>query len=282
MNQPEISIITVVKDDCAGMKVTAESIVHQSAFSRIEWVVIDAASRDGTVDVIQSHSDKIAFWVSEPDSGIYDAMNKGLEKVKGKYCLFLNAGDALHANDVIERVLANENYGRVDYLSGSTQLCRHGKKEAIDYAPEKVTGRLLFERSLSHQATFIRTSRLKSMGGYDRAYKITADAKAFFHDIIILNASYEPLHFVVADYDITGISSTNYQLTTEERNRFLSTLLPSRMYDDYRKMVYGETALEKIQIKIQGSVKYKLLTIIALVIYSPTALFNRIRMKLRK
>ena len=101
----KVSIITVVLNDKVGFEHTAKSIVEQTAFELVEWIVIDAASTDGTVDVIKQYSSQITYWVSEPDKGIYDGMNKGINNANGEYLLFLNAGDTLYSRNTIENII---------------------------------------------------------------------------------------------------------------------------------------------------------------------------------
>lgn len=281
--QYKVSIITVVLNDKVGFEHTAKSIVEQTAFELVEWIVVDAASTDGTIDVIKQYSSQITFWVSEPDKGIYDGMNKGINNANGEYLLFLNAGDTLYSRNTIENIIKTEAFGKSDYLSGSTIYTNKGKAIGRSHAPRQVTGQYLFKNSLAHPSTFIRTECLKINGGYDINYKIVADAKFFFEDIILRNSSYQYIDEYIANFDVTGISSTNHHQTFNERKRFLQEVLPPRIYKDYYKQVYGETKLERILCKISDkSIIYKVITAIAILLYSPIALHNRTKMFLKK
>lgn len=279
-----ISIITVTLNNRAGLVLTAESILHQTQDKAAwEWIVIDGNSSDGTQDVIRQHEDSIAYWVSEPDGGIYEAMNKALFHAKGEYVLFLNAGDAFCSPEVISKVMANEHYGKADYLSGDIYYVNNGKIVGTNHAPAQVTGLFLFGDSLSHPTTFIRKERLQNVGGYDTSYRIVADAKFFFQDIVLNNASYASLNFFITYFDVLGISATQWMKTREERDRFLSELLPKRIHDDYRRMCYGETTLEKLLCKIKpNSLTYRFLTGWAILLYAPIAAMNRLNMYKRK
>src|SRR5574344_1377354 len=117
---PVISIITVNKDNCAGLKFTIDSVLCQT-FKDYEWIVIDAASTDGSVELIKQYQEHISYWVSEPDGGIYAGMNKGILKATGEYILFLNSGDSLADNDVLENVHQNNLNG--DIVLGRINLC---------------------------------------------------------------------------------------------------------------------------------------------------------------
>ena len=96
----KLSIITVNKNNAAGLKQTMESVISQD-FDDYEYIVIDGGSSDESTAVIRQYEHKLAYWVSEPDSGIFNAMNKGIGKASGEYCLFLNSGDALTENSLI-------------------------------------------------------------------------------------------------------------------------------------------------------------------------------------
>lgn len=274
---PKVSIITVVFNDRVGLELTANSIITQTALKDIEWIVIDAASTDGTVNYIKQYSQSITYWVSEPDKGIYDGMNKGIAKATGQYLLFLNAGDALHSKNTIETIITHKDFGHYDYLSGNTVYTQSGKAIGTSLAPDSITCAFFLKKSLGHPSTFIRTDRLKRLGGYDISYKIVADAKFFFEDIILKNASYKKIDHIISDFDYSGISSTKHQETFEEHQRFLTELLPPRILNDYKRLVYGETKLERIICKLNNnSYLYKLITVFAIISYAPTALCNRI------
>lgn len=98
----QLSIITINRNNAAGLRRTIESVVSQTAFNQIEYIVIDGASTDGSKEVIMEFADKLTYWISEPDTGIYNAMNKGIKVATGEYCQFLNSGDWLAENKVIE------------------------------------------------------------------------------------------------------------------------------------------------------------------------------------
>ena len=99
----KFSIITINYNNCEGLRRTIESVVNQTCHD-FEYIIIDGGSTDGSVDVIKQYADQIDYWVSEPDKGIYNAMNKGVAVAKGEYCLFLNSGDSLHNNSALAKV----------------------------------------------------------------------------------------------------------------------------------------------------------------------------------
>lgn len=115
---PLISIITVVFNDAIGLKRTMESVGYQT-YSNIEYIIIDGGSSDGTLEIIQKNIEKVTFWISEPDNGIYDAMNKGLAAARGDFVWFMNAGDLIYEPDTTEKIFALEG-GQADIYYGDT------------------------------------------------------------------------------------------------------------------------------------------------------------------
>ena len=99
----KLSVITINFNNRDGLRKTIESVVNQT-FKDFEYIIIDGGSTDGSVDVIKEYADRIDYWVSEPDKGIYNAMNKGIDVAKGEYCIFMNSGDCFYVNDVYENV----------------------------------------------------------------------------------------------------------------------------------------------------------------------------------
>ena len=92
---PQLSIITINRNDAKGLEHTLKSVWKMQTFKDFEHIIIDGASCDGSVDVIKKYATKLAYWISEPDKGVYNAMNKGIVKAQGEYLLFLNSGDWL-------------------------------------------------------------------------------------------------------------------------------------------------------------------------------------------
>ena len=103
----KISIITINYNHAEGLRCTIKSTIAQT-FTGYEFIIIDGGSSDGSVDVIKEYANKIDYWVSEPDGGIYPAMNKGVQQAHGKYCIFMNSGDEFYAKDVLEKIVGME------------------------------------------------------------------------------------------------------------------------------------------------------------------------------
>jgi putative colanic acid biosynthesis glycosyltransferase len=157
----KFSIITVTRNNLDGLKVTHASIGAQ-IFSDFEWIVIDGASDDGTPAYLATTH---ATWVSEPDHGIYDAMNKGLDRARGDYVLFLNAGDTLVGPDILEHIAKYD----ADFIYGDSLEGGHYKRARSHR--HALTG--MFTH---HQAMFYKRAPVTGLR-FDTAYRIAADYK---------------------------------------------------------------------------------------------------------
>lgn len=222
----KFSIITINYNNCAGLKRTIESVVGQS-FVNYEYIVIDGGSNDGSKDVIINFSDKIHYWVSEPDKGIYNAMNKGVAVAQGEYCIFLNSGDIFH-DEMVLQDLSNEAVG-VDLLIGKILFLNTGE---LSILPETLTMNHFYNRSIPHPATIMKRTIFDTLR-FDESYKIVSDWKLFIEVLIMKNATYSYSDIIVADFDTTGISSLNRTLVDAERMDVLASMFPSRVLDDY-------------------------------------------------
>ena len=172
-NKPKISIITVVYNGVFLIERTIKSILSQT-YTNIEYIIIDGASTDGTLELIEKYKSKIALTHSGKDNGIYDAMNKGLKDASGDYVLFMNAGDELYAADTIERVFETGQDADI-YYGNTVVVDQHGKilGDRRLTAPENLTWKSLkFGMCVSHQS-FIAKRLLCDF--YNTEFKVSAD-----------------------------------------------------------------------------------------------------------
>jgi len=235
----KLSIITINKNNAAGLEKTIQSVVSQT-FNDFEYIVIDGNSEDGSVEIITKYAGSITCWVSEPDTGIYDGMNKGIRKARGEYCLFLNSGDWLMTRTIIEECSG--------YLQACSlvigRLCLGNGRVSPRIAPqEELTLFEFLERGFPHPATFIKTELLKKRqegvvyngAGYTEDYRIISDWIFFYNVIINQGESYISIDKQVAFFDLQGISSCNMPLLTRERDSFLEGELSPFTLREYRK-----------------------------------------------
>jgi glycosyltransferase involved in cell wall biosynthesis len=215
-----ISIITVCLNEGRRIRLTAESIVGQSC-QDFEWVVVDGGSNDGTLDILSEFNENMAFFSSEPDSGIYDAMNKGSRSCRGKYLLFLNGGDSFADSRVVEDVLpmlAHEpDILTADYffehLDGVREL-RHSSRRPI-------TVHRLFRSCPTHCATLISSDLFRKVGEYDSTFRIMGDFDWFLRAILVHKAIVLHYDRPLSIFNGGGISSINKgsRLLLDERNK---------------------------------------------------------------
>jgi glycosyltransferase involved in cell wall biosynthesis len=202
---PKLSIITICRNDKAGLVKTMESVFRQ-AFRDYEYIVIDGGSTDGSLAEIEKHATQLAFWVSEKDSGIYNAQNKGWTHAKGEYCLFLNAGDFLAADDTLEKIFSHSVSAGIVY---GDLLVDNGKDEPyLLTQPEKFSFEDFIRSTLFHPAAFIRREILVARKGYDESFRIVADYDFFMETILVKKYSTVHVPVPVAVFNTAGIGSS--------------------------------------------------------------------------
>lgn len=233
-HMPVVSIITVNLNNRSGLEKTIQSVVNQT-FSGYEFLVIDGGSSDGSKDVINRYADKITHWVSEPDNGIYDAMNKGISGATGLYCLFLNAGDWLLNEHVLHQCF--EKNHTEDLLIGGCNISKDGRIIHVSKPRDELTLMSFYNRTIPHQSTFIKRDLFNRFGLYEDTYKIHGDY-AFWIDCIILhNCSIATLDCVVTDYNMEGMSASVANATQSQRetDQILQRAFPQRILADYER-----------------------------------------------
>jgi len=214
----KISIITIAYNNRNGLKLTIDSVIDQTAYSQIEYIVVDGGSTDGTKDLLKSYSNKLHKWISESDSGIYNAMNKGAKMATGEYLIFLNSGDNLADNKTIEHLLEYDL--TTDIISG---ICvDYTDKEYIyQYPPKDVTLYTLIHGSLSHPTSLIRRTLFEEIGGYRENYRIISDWAFFVDALLVKRCSYSTIPLVMVYFNCNGISSVSPNLENDEKQVLL-------------------------------------------------------------
>lgn len=229
----KISIITINSNDSRGLRKTIESVINQT-FSDFEYIVIDGDSSDGSKELLEIYKNKITYSISEPDSGIYNAMNKGIKIAKGEYLLFLNSGDSLLESSTLTKV-ANRLDGNAAIYYGDLVYFNKKKKKFEDWIfPNKLTLGFFVENSLPHQASFIKRTLFDSISLYNENLKIASDWEFFVIAICIERVPYKHIGIAVSEYDFSGISSNpeNYELVYSEKKLTLDKYFPL-IIDDY-------------------------------------------------
>ncbi len=218
-NSPLISIITINYNDKVGLERTLKSVTKQT-YKNVEYIVIDGGSIDGSKELIEHYNDKINYWISEPDKGIYNAMNKGISKANGAYLLFLNSGDEFFSEAVL-----NENFKFVntyDLIYFNINVV--GEQESfIKKYPPKITFSYLYHDTLPHPATFIKKELFDKIGFYDENLNIVSDWKWFVIALAKFNATYQHYDSILSTFYFDGISSKkeNIEKLLKERTLVL-------------------------------------------------------------
>jgi glycosyltransferase involved in cell wall biosynthesis len=234
----KISIITVNYNNGKGLKRTIESVFSQS-FLNYEYIVIDGGSVDGSREIIENYSSKIDYWISEKDKGVYDAMNKGIAKATGEYCYFLNSGDYLWSNDVLERLFTVDF--SEDILYGN--MIPEGKNR-IEHSLKQISFYDFFVGSVYHQAAFIRRKLFDSIGMYDQQYKVVADWEFFLKAIFIHHCTTRYVDIEIACYEIGGLSFMDAKSNLHDRRIILEKYFPRFVtdYDNLNKIKASDLA----------------------------------------
>lgn len=225
-----LSIITINYNDASGLHRTMESIFHQS-FTDFEYIVIDGGSTDESINLLQKFRDFYGGlnldinppfqWLSEPDLGIYNAMNKGIIRANGEYCLFVNSGDVLCNENVLINLMSQNLTS--DIITGNAFVDKKDKNLQFVKAPEKISFYTFFQNTILHQATLIRTSLFEEMGLYNENLKIVADWEFFIKALFLHQYSYQSVNVNISVFENTGISSLpeNFPLILREREGVL-------------------------------------------------------------
>lgn len=219
---PTFSVITVTYNARHVLEDTIQSVISQT-WHRVEYIVVDGGSTDGTLDIINKYRNRIARVVSEPDKGLYDAMNKGIRLATGDYLCFLNAGDSFHEDDTLQQMVHSlHEPGLPDVLYGQTAIVDiegHFLRMRHHTAPEVLTWKS-FKRGMlvCHQAFFAKRALAEP---YDLQYRFSAD----FDWCIRVMKKARTLHYthlVIIDYLEEGMTTRNRQASLRERFRIMA------------------------------------------------------------
>lgn len=195
-----ISVIMVSFNERVTISATCESIVSQR-YENSEWIVVDGASTDGTLGILNSYAAMIDVFISEPDSGIYDAMNKGIQCAKGEYVIFMNAGDCFAGCDVLNTV---SKQLKTDLVIGNLKLA---SSEVVKKFPKVLPRDYLLKNMLPHQSTFFRRGLFQEFGFFDTSFRIAGDYEMFARLIQSGRVSYHSIDKTIAIFDAGGVSS---------------------------------------------------------------------------
>ena len=263
----KLSIIMVNLNNRDGLRRTLESVACQN-FTDYEQIVIDGGSTDGSVEVLREYAGRLAYWVSEPDGGIYQGMNKGIRAARGEYCYFLNSGDTLISPDTLAKVFGDREPTE-DILSGSVVRELTPGDDLVRKGEIEVTMNRFYLRPIYHQATFIRRELFDRFGYYDEKLRIVGDWKFFIQAVVLGNCSFRTLEFVVSYFESNGISSRKmpphiWEAQMREKRKMMAELIPPRILADYvnwhsRPSDFFDQQLPRIRKKRLAQIVFQLL-----------------------
>lgn len=219
MEKPLISLVTVTFNAEKLLAQTWQSAMEQT-YQHFELILVDGKSADGTLEVAKQFSSKVSTIISEPDKGIYDAMNKGIKAAKGEWIYFLNAGDSFYNKNVLSTIFDNTNYGDKELIYAKVQTVN--EPTGVNYVNGRPVKYQDFFSSypICHQATFTRKRAFDVIGYYNIANKLVADTNwlSLFFKKQAEKAIY--IDSIVAFYDIQGATYVKRMQGYKEYIRF--------------------------------------------------------------
>ena len=257
----KLSIITINFNNAIGLRKTIESVAAQTSRD-FEYIVIDGGSVDSSIEVIKEYDEKITFWVSESDKGIYHAMNKGINVAKGKFCHFLNSGDWLVDSLVVENML--NSLSDSDILLGNEIFINAKGKKRLHKSNSEIGLYTFYRSTLFHASAYIRRSLFDQYGLYDESLKIVSDWKWYLIVAGLHKANIKIVDINVCYFDSTGISSINQELDQTERRKVLEELVPAPILHDYDKYSFDIEQMTRIK---KHPILYRIFWIIERVLF---------------
>lgn len=230
----KLSIITINFNNASGLLKTIQSVITQK-FRDYEYLIVDGGSTDDSLSILNVYSDEITSWISEPDAGIYNAMNKGIAKAKGEYLLFLNSGDFLSHDRILDEI--NVYLFDFDLIYGNL-IIDTGQKRSEHSFPKKISFEYFLLNTIPHPCTFIKRSLFEIVGLYNENLKIVSDWEFFIKAVCKFNCSYKQVEKLISVINTDGISydPRNTGLIAKEKENSLETYF-SYIIKDYQDVV---------------------------------------------
>ncbi|MEL1255512.1 glycosyltransferase family 2 protein [Flavobacterium sp. DGU38] len=227
----KITIITVNYNNREGLQKTIYSVLDQK-FQDFEFIIVDGGSTDGSKQIIEN-CDRVDYWISEKDSGIYNAMNKGIKAATGDYIIFMNSGDCFYSINVLDTI-KNEFDNNIDILFGNAFFVTTNKRFEVEY-PDKLNFSFFYTNSLCHQSTFYKREIFDG-NLYNEDLKIVSDWEFNIRNICLKNKSYKHINVIICDYYLDGVSHHQKESDHNERKIVLEKHFGA-FIDDYEKTI---------------------------------------------
>ena len=214
-----LTIITINYNNREGLARTIASVRNQT-FNDYEWIVIDGGSTDGSCDLIEDNKELFAYWCSEPDKGIYDAINKGIAHASGQYISCMNSGDEYFSSDTLQKVFAAPLSSDIVY---GDWYQVYPDRKVLCSMPYPLDFSIFYYHNICHQAMFVRTAALQEKG-FDQSYGPVADY-ARWMEMLFSGATFQKIDTIVCCYDMTGVSSQG-EAGNDECQRIRCEIIP--------------------------------------------------------
>ncbi len=228
----KLSIITINYNNSEGLKRTLDSVVGQT-FTDYEWIVIDGGSTDGSRELIEKYNEHFVYWISEPDGGIYQAMNKGIEHATGEWLLFLNSGDWLYKNDVLEKVFSEHH--DADILYGDVMYhWPDNRGLELDEKPDNLSLYFFYKDTLCHQATFYKKDIFVNHK-YNEDLRICSDWTLYIQ-LLIEGYRFKHLPFCISNFAQDGLSTHLNEAHLAERQWVFDNCFPDWAKPDLERL----------------------------------------------
>ena len=247
--RPLLTVITVVRNGGEQIEQTIASVLEQT-YSNIEYIVIDGASTDGTIDTLNKYDHQLACWISEPDRGLYDAMNKGIDLATGDYINFMNTGDVFYRPDTVESVIKSLNEND-DLIYGHCRMI-YDQHFSVVWKTGRVAD-LWKGMIFRHQSLFAKASICKKLH-FDTTFKIGADF-AFIFSCFQGGYRFRSIDMVISTITLGGLSDINLTYALQENRRAVLGSVPTlkvKLY--YFFLIYLTRLKSSIKLILPGAV----------------------------
>lgn len=248
----KLTIISINRNNYIGVEKTIHSVMKQTR-SDFEYIIVDGASDDGSVEVIERLSSQFKNrlkWISEPDTGIYNAMNKGLKMACGEYVQFLNSGDCLISENVVERMICAlelNHYPSILYGNMVKVMSDGSLLRDKGFAGDAISFLGFYVGTLNHSSAYIKKVLFDKYGLYDESLKIVSDWKWYLQAIIFGGERPAYADIDVSLFDMNGISETNKDLDKKERRRVLEELINPTFLTDYDQWSFSIQQMKRLK-----------------------------------
>ncbi len=222
--KPILSIITVCKNE-PYIEETCLSIINQTN-QNFEWIVVDGASTDDTLDKLSKYQNNMDIFISEPDGGVYSAMNKGISHAHGEYLLFMNGGDLFYNSDVVDVVIPYLTNLKKDVFYGDSYRLFEKEEDCfVKTYPDEIKKSFFLTNTLAHQSSFIKKELFAKLGGYREDFRIVSDKEKWLK-FIDNGVEFSHIPFVVSRFRMNGISRQPSPTLSQEKKKMLEEYFP--------------------------------------------------------